>query len=484
MRLAAGLAGNHFLSKSGHSELLYFESSLAMLSAFFSLVAVLPMAADLPDTVGSGMQIAYRGTVTELRRDRPSAQPGKSFDLSLLVADRGESGAQLDWLVDERGAGGWPWLERFGRLALDAKSRPVGPLGPALLYDYGSGKAVIGLLPPLFEAPQTLEIGTTWEQDGLKYEVESSRKVDEHDCWQISAENNFGPKRTLWVGKNSPLVVGYDERVFMDRGTEFQLSVRLIGTEQLSDVEFQNIKRGYAALLALHARLKRPARSQSEEIAADQRAAVNEQLAQLEQQLTRGSLAKLVRTAAHDMQQQSGRADALANLTQQHLGKPVEKFSISGLNDDQLTDGELIDKVTVLHFWDYRDEPLKEPYGQVGYLEFLHNRRKGDGVKIFGVAVDGRLNNDQTRKVATASVRKLRNFMNLTYPVLLDDGALLKQFGDPRVAGANLPLFVVIGPDGTVVHHHVGYYAVDRQDGLKELDAVVAELLKGENAER
>ncbi|HEX3654601.1 MAG TPA: redoxin domain-containing protein [Pirellulales bacterium] len=454
-----------------------------MLSAFLSLVAMLPMAADLPDAATAGMQLTYRGTVAEMRRDRPPAQPAKSFDLTLLVAETGEAGSQLDWLVDERGAGGWPWLERFGRLALDAKSRPVGPLGPALLYDYGAGKSVIGLLPPLFEAPQTLEIGATWEQDGLKYEVESARKLGEYDCWQISAENNFGPKRTLWVGKGSPVVAGYDERVFMDRGSEYQLSVRLIGTEQLSDVEFQNTKRGYHALLALRARLKRAPRSQVEEIAADQRDVVNEQLTQLEQQLTRGALAKLVRGAMHDMQQQSGRADALANLTEQHLGKPVEKFSISGLNDDRLTEGELADKVTVLHFWDYRDEPLKEPYGQVGYLEFLHNRRKGDGVKVFGVAVDGRLNNDQTRKAATASVRKLRNFMNLTYPVLLDDGTLLKQFGDPRVAGANLPLFVVIGPDGTVVHHHVGYYAVDRQDGLKELDAVVAELLKPAEAE-
>jgi hypothetical protein len=449
-----------------------------MLSAFFSLVAVLPMASELPDAPTAGLQFSYRGTVAELRRDRPAPSPGKSFDLALLVADTGETGTQLDWLVDERGAGGWPWMERFGRLALDAKFGAVGPLGPALLYDYGGGKAVIGLLPPLFESPQTLEIGATWQADGLKYEVESARKIGDHDCWQITAENNFGPKSTLWVGKGSPVLVGYDERVFMDRGTEFQLQVRLVGTDQLSNEQLSAEKRGYNTLLALHTKLKRPARSQSDEIPPEQRAMVTEQLAQLEQQVESGPLAKLVRTAARDIHLQAGRADALAQLTQDHLGKPVRKFSITGLGDDKLTEGELADQVTVLHFWDYRDEPLKEPYGQVGYLEFLHNRRKGDGVKIYGIAVDGRLQNEQTRKAAMTSVRKLRNFMNLTYPVLLDDGELLKQFGDPRAVGANLPLFIVVGPDGTIAHHHVGFYPVDRQDGLKELDAVVAQLIK------
>ena len=46
----------------------------------------------------------------------------------------------------------------------------------------------------------------------------------------------------------------------------------------------------------------------------------------------------------------------------------------------------------MLHFWEYRDQPLKEPYGQVGYLEFLFQKRKEEGVKVYGVAVDGRLN--------------------------------------------------------------------------------------------
>jgi hypothetical protein len=59
--------------------------------------------------------------------------------------------------------------------------------------------------------------------------------------------------------------------------------------------------------------------------------------------------------------------------------------------------------------------------------------------------------------------------------VLLDGGTILKQFGDPRIVGAELPLWVVIGPDGTIAHYHVGFYDVDRNEGLKRLDAAVQE---------
>ena len=76
------------------------------------------------------------------------------------------------------------------------------------------------------------------------------------------------------------------------------------------------------------------------------------------------------------------------------------------------------------------------------------------------------------------SVRKLKAFMTLSYPVLLDSGALAKQFGDPRIVGASLPLFVVIGPEAKIVHYHVGPYDVHQDQGLKQLDEVVAKALE------
>ena len=69
--------------------------------------------------------------------------------------------------------------------------------------------------------------------------------------------------------------------------------------------------------------------------------------------------------------------------------------------------------------------------------------------------------------------------MNLSYPVLADQARGIRQFGDPRVTGAKLPLFVVIGKDGKVAHYHVGTYEVDRDRGLEELDTIINKALAG-----
>ena len=67
--------------------------------------------------------------------------------------------------------------------------------------------------------------------------------------------------------------------------------------------------------------------------------------------------------------------------------------------------------------------------------------------------------------------------MNLSYPILLDDGSLLKRLGDPRQANGKLPLFVVIGKDGKLAEYHAGLYDVKTNEGLAELDAVVGKAL-------
>jgi peroxiredoxin len=452
-----------------------------MTQALVLCLAVALPTADADTVLQPGTQLVYRGGVSEVRRDGPAAaQPSKSFDLTLLVISSDPTGTQLYWLVEERGQGAWPWWERFGRLALDANFRPIGPQGPALLYDYGAGRSPIPLLAPFFERlkDQPLDANSKWEEEGWRFEVEGSKQIAERATWQISVENNQGPKRTLWVDREAPLLVSYNERVFMDKGTEFQLEMRMVGTDRVADDEFRTISRSFDTLIALRARLKRPPRSQSDEISADERAVLAAELPKVAASITSGPLVKLVRMAAQELELQQGRADALAKLSSKHVGQPVDKFTLESLGSEELSDADLRGKVTVLHFWDYRDDPLKEPYGQVGYLEFLHNRRRADGLKVYGVAVDGRLQQERTRKAALASVRKLKTFMNLTYPILLDDGKVLKQFDDPRILGAPLPLVVVINPDGKIVHYHVGFYAVDRQDGLKELDAIVADLLE------
>ncbi|MCH7729329.1 MAG: TlpA family protein disulfide reductase, partial [Planctomycetes bacterium] len=182
-----------------------------------------------------------------------------------------------------------------------------------------------------------------------------------------------------------------------------------------------------------------------------------------------------------DSKDQKDRDRALAALERLIVGKPAPKFELRGLRRDVVSSKDLKDTVTVLHFWEYRDSPLREPYGQIGYLDYLNRRFKEKNVAIFGVMVDERIGNPATLGRARASARKLKAFMNLSYNVLLDEGSLLKQFGDPRVTGAKLPLYVVFDASGKVVHYHSGFYEIDRDHGLKELaDVIMKSLETGE----
>ena len=67
--------------------------------------------------------------------------------------------------------------------------------------------------------------------------------------------------------------------------------------------------------------------------------------------------------------------------------------------------------------------------------------------------------------------------MNLSFPIVADVKGYIGKIGDPRGAGAKLPLFIVLDAKGRIVHYKAGYYEVDRDLGLKSLDRVVKELL-------
>ncbi len=159
------------------------------------------------------------------------------------------------------------------------------------------------------------------------------------------------------------------------------------------------------------------------------------------------------------------------------VGSKAPDFELTGLDGELIPAAALQGKTLVLHFWEYRDEPLEEPYGQIGYLDFLLNRHSTDKLAVYGVAVDRRLRDPATASAAARSVRRLKSFMNLGYDIAADrDGKLLKAFGDPTQFDATLPLWVIIGPDGKVVHYRTGYYEIDRERGLAEIDAIVTGL--------
>jgi peroxiredoxin len=436
-------------------------------------LAPLVLGAEVP--LDAGTQLNYRGGV-----EARAVDPGKgrkTFDLTLWILRKSDTGSEILWLVDERGRGEFPWSERFGRVTVDVRYRTAAA-GPALLYDRGDGRSVVPIALPFLAGEGPLSAGAAFADGKLEFQVDKATKVADKPAWLVSVRDAFGPKRVMSVEHQGPLVLAMTDRLTMGRGEEYQLQADLIGSGQLSAEELAKLAKASERLVALRGKLNLPAQSQEAEFKGEQLNLLGEQLPGLVELAAGTPLARLVGMAERDYQLQSGRTGAVADLGTKFVGSSVEAFSAKGVGGESLALADLAGQVTVLHFWEYRDEPLKEPYGQVGYLDFMYHRRKAGGLQVYGVAVDGRLADEKTRGAAERSVKKLKAFMNLSYPVLLDSGALVKQFGDPRLIGASLPLFVVIGPDQKILHYHVGTYEVHQDQGLKELDQVVAKALE------
>lgn len=437
-------------------------------------VAFAPLVVSAEPALVAGTQLQYRGSI-EPQAEQPDGG-SKSFDLTLWILSKNDGGADVAWLVNEQGRGELPWPLRFGRTHVDAQWRSA--LGPALLYDRGEGRNIVAIPWPLLVPDKPLAVDAAFSEGKLEFHVDREKKVAGKPAWLISVRDPFGPKRTINLEKDSPLVLSVTEKLTLGRGDVYQLKLELAGREQLAGAHLEALLGAVDKLTALAGKLNVPASSQEVEWKSEQLALLREQLPPLVEAAVATPLAKLVEGAKRDFELQSGRSSAVDDMAKKFVGQSVADFSIKQLAGPGVSQEDLKGKVTVLHFWDYRDEPLKEPYGQVGYLDFLNHRRQANGVRVFGVAVDGRLAEEKTQAAAQRSVRKLKEFMNLSYPLLLDSGGLLKQFGDPRVVGASLPLFVVLGPDLKILHYHVGTYNVHQDQGLKELDDVVSKALQ------
>jgi peroxiredoxin len=193
---------------------------------------------------------------------------------------------------------------------------------------------------------------------------------------------------------------------------------------------------------------------------------------------------KLVAAIGEDLKHQTQRDDDVDALAKRIVGKDAPEFSLQDLSGKTVDSKNLAGEIVVLHFWKYHDNPLTEPYGQVAYLDFLHNKRQKLGVSVLGIAVDARNENPAEVNNAKRDFRKFRDFMNLSYPIALNAGTLLKSLGDPRTVEAPLPLWVVIDHKGKVVHYKSGYYEIHPDKGLEELDNVVIPLIRERRADK
>ena len=446
-------------------------------------LALFASAAAAPEGSLAGheaVELQYRGTLTQLSR-RGEATEAKEFDFFVLARPAGE-GHHCFYSVTERGGGGWAWPERSGEMLLNDSNRLVEGRPGHVLHTHDGTKYPVELAQPLFLFADRLEEGRTWASGSLAWEVQKKSTIRKRECWQVSATDRFGRRQNVWVEEGGSLVVAAERRVVMGRGDEFQLRMELTSQHALEGGRLESVASSADALLKLSTSLKRKAGETRPELSADQIKATLTALPALVETAEKTPLKTLVTAIVRDVQAQNDRAGDLENLSKKFVGKPAPEFILTTLRKKAVSSKTQKDRITVLHFWSYKGDPLEEPYGQVGYLDFLKNKRGKLGVDIVGVAVNKDFATSRTAGAATRSVRKLRDFMNVSYPIATDTGIQLKKFGDPRDLGAKLPLWVVIGSDGKVAHYHVGFYSIKPDEGLKPLDEVLIRLIREQRA--
>jgi alkyl hydroperoxide reductase subunit AhpC len=426
---------------------------------------------------GAAVELRYTGTLVKLERDS-EGQPVKRFSLYCLVEKSPSGGRDIAFLMDERGGGAWAWPERYGQITLGPKLQPTNVTQLRLLQEHNGTNNVIRIPRPVFEFADKLQAGATWNNDSTGFEIKKVAKIQDRECWQVDVSTNFGRKRTLWVQKESPLVVELEERLFMGQGEEYSLRMKLESAEPLDAAQLAKVKTPLAMLLKLQTDLARPENDQNPELNDAQLEKVTAVSERLEKAAEGTPFGRLAAVVSRDVKSQQQRTGELAQLAKKFLGHAAPEFTMKLVDGKAVAAADRAGKITVLHFWEYQGEPLVEPYGQVGYLDFLNSRRRKLGVQVYGVAVDPRFADKTQAAQAQRSVGKLQSFMNLGYSLVADDGDLITQFGDPRRVGAKLPLWVVIGHDGKVAHYSAGFYKINPDEGLRELDEVVVKLIQ------
>ncbi|MGV2339704.1 MAG UNVERIFIED_CONTAM: TlpA family protein disulfide reductase [Planctomycetaceae bacterium] len=322
--------------------------------------------------------------------------------------------------------------------------------------------------------PEKPEPGAAWSQQGWQMTVLSEKKISGEAAWEIEAREPRGRRQTLTADAGSGFLLRAEMDVFMGQGDQFTLTLARSESRLLAEAQQAGVEATAKELLVLQSRLKRRPDAQLAELSARQVRDTLEALPTLTKLSAGTPLERLVRQIQADADQQQKRLETATSRSQALMNTDIPDFTLTLVSGQSITAASLKGRTTILHFWDYRDAPLAEPYGQTGYLEFLYNRRRQDNLQVVGISTNADLQNPENLGKGRRAARKLAEFMNLTYPIGYDDGSLLKALGDPRDQRGQLPLWIVISPQGRVLHYHAGFYEIDAAQGLRELESVLS----------
>ncbi|HTI49970.1 MAG TPA: redoxin domain-containing protein [Planctomycetaceae bacterium] len=446
-----------------------------MSSCCLSLALMTVLASPLEES--AGVELRYVGALSKAGSATDGAAV-KRFNLYCAVSREPQNGRRIVHVVNERGGGSWAWPERLGAITLDGQLRPISGGSIRLLFDYEGNPIVIPLPLPVAGFAGQLKSGAKWTEGKELWEVVKQAKVQNRDCWQLQVSTSFGRKRTLWIDIEAPIVVALEEKVFVGQGDEHSLTMQLETLQPLDEQQLARDTQALPALLKLKAALQRGENEFRPELNEAQLKLAGDSLPSLQKEAADTPLSGLVAAISKDINGQLQRTDEVARLAEKFVGKPAPAAALVLTDKTRVAEDAFKGQITVLHFWEYQNEPLVEPYGQVGYLDFLYGKRRKLGVQVYGIAVDGRLGDEQAASPALKSIQRLRQFMNLSYPIAVDDGKIIAKFGDPRKYGAKLPLWVVIDAEGKIAHYQAGFYKINPDEGLQQLDEVLVKLIR------
>lgn len=416
-----------------------------------------------------GTLLTYRGTFEAVKVE-PSDAP-KSFELQLLVGGQEGAATAVYWQLFDQGPGTTPWMERFGKLAWHADSGRVDGARPSFVFRHATGESTVGVFPPLPHFGRKLGSDQTWTRDGIEFSVSSGEEIDGKATWLVEARTQIGRRRAMQVDRENSLVMQLKENVFVGQGQEHTLKYKLEKTELLSRERIDAAAKVFDAWTIARDDWNKTLAEKTSKSVPVAHEALEKLLPELKKKSAETFFAPLAASVAKELKSSDERMATVGALRSRAIGKPIAKFALKDSANREWTNDSLTGKVTVLHFWTYRDENLREPYGQVGYLDFLARKYDAKKVQFAGVAVFPESRDAFANQ--RSAVRKFREFMNVSFPVILDDETLLKSLGDPRIGGQELPLFVVIDAKGKVVEYKAGHYEVRRDEGLSELDAAI-----------
>lgn len=135
-------------------------------------------------------------------------------------------------------------------------------------------------------------------------------------------------------------------------------------------------------------------------------------------------------------------------------GNRARDFTLQTVDGDKVSLKDYEGKVVLINFWATWCPPCR---AEIPDIQSTYEMRQGDGFVVLGVNVDE----------PRATVQQFMDEIEMTYPVLLDEGGKLLQMY--RANG--LPMSVLVDREGVIQARHVGYLTAG------ELEKYLADLM-------